>query len=43
MSLLQYLERFHLLYVLEESEVVAQKNSFKKVFLQIPQNVGKTQ
>ena len=30
--------RFHQLYVLEQSEVVALKSSIKKVFLKIPQN-----
>ena len=28
----------HLLYVLDESEVVARKSSIKMVFLKIPQN-----
>ena len=32
------LTRFYLLYVLEESEVVARKSSLKKVFLKIPEN-----
>ena len=38
MSLLYISTRFSLLYELEESEVVAWRNSIKKVFLKTPQN-----
>ena len=39
MSLLQYLDKFLYTLLLEESVVVAQKSSMKKVFLKIPQNL----
>ena len=37
MSLLQYLDMFYLLYLFEESEVIARKSSLKYVFLKISQ------
>ena len=39
MALLQYLDMFYLLYVLEELEIATQKSSIKKVLLKIPQNL----
>ena len=37
MSLLQYLDMFCLLYLFQESEVIARKSSLKYVFLEISQ------